>query len=152
MLDLSKRIKNFRGEDITMSFPTKAMLDGLPLNSNNKPDLSKLPKETYRNLILNCLANYIIKDKRENFYINALAQLIIDENKKSLNLKNKFKNFLISVLNDSVLQKNDKEVISGIFPSWNIGPILRDLNADDDLVINSEDLEEGIPEVAEKKK
>lgn len=135
-----------------MSFPTKDMLDSLPLNVDNKPNLFKLPKETYRNLILNCLANYIVKDKRENFYVNALAQLIIDDKKKLLNLKDKFKNFLIGVLNDSVLQKNDKDVVSGVFPSWNIEPVLRDLDVDSDLVVNPEDLEEVISESAEKKK
>jgi len=42
-------------------------------------DYDKLERETVGNVIVNCLANYKIKDKREGFYCNMIAQAIIGE-------------------------------------------------------------------------
>ena len=129
MLDLDKKILSLRGEEIPKSFPTQKEIDALPKNKNGQPDISKLEKETYGNMILNSLASYVVKDKREGFYINALAQIVMEGGK--VNLKEKYKKFLIEVLDEMILRIekiNGKEEQKGIYAAWGVAQILKDLD------------------------
>ncbi len=127
MIDLDKKIVSLRGEEVVKSFPTQKEIDALP-KKDGEPDMSKLEKETVGNIILNCLANYIVKDRKEGFYINALAQIVIKGGK--VNLKEKFKKFLIEVLDDSILRVekvNGKEQKKGIYVGWAIAQVEQEI-------------------------
>ena len=132
MFNPNKKILNLRGEEIPKSFPTQKEIDKLPKDKLNQPDLNKLEKETIGNIILNCLANYIVKDKKEGFYINLIAQSILsigveiekEEDRegnivgtkirkvsnKKIEFKEKIKKFLIEVLDDMTFRREIEEV------------------------------------------
>lgn len=128
MINLDKKILTLRGEEVGKSFPTQEEVESLPKKENGEPDISKLGKETYGNIILNSLASYIIRDKKEGFYINTLAQIVI--NGGEVELKEKFKKFLIRVLDDATIRmektKNGEEK-KGIYVAWAIAQIEKDL-------------------------
>jgi len=130
----NKKILNLRGEEIPKSFPTQKELDKLPKNKLGQPDLSKLERETVGNVILNCLANYIVKDKKEGFYINLIAQSILS-GEKNIRFKDKIKKFLIEVLDEMTLrreiEKDEKgkkvEKTKGLYAAWAIAQVKQEL-------------------------
>jgi len=129
MFNPNKKILNLRGEEMPKSFPTQAEIDKLP-KKNGQPDLSKLERETVGNIILNCLANYVVKDRKEGFYINLIAQSILSGDEK-VELKDKLKNFLIDVLDEMTLRRekdeNGKEMQKGLYASWAIWQVKEEI-------------------------
>ena len=107
-MNLDKKILSLQGEEIPKSFPTKKDIDNLPKDKQGNPDMDKLEKETVGNIILNSLMNYVVQDKKEGFYINTIAQLVILGGK--VELKDKLKNFLVEVLEDAMMRKDVEEV------------------------------------------
>ena len=132
MFNPNQKILNLRGEEIPKSFPTQKEIDKLPKDKLNQPDLNKLEKETIGNIILNCLANYIVKDKKEGFYINLIAQSILsigveiekEEDRegnivgtkirkvsnKKIEFKEKIKKFLVELLDEQTLRREKTKV------------------------------------------
>jgi len=49
-----------------------------------------LPRETVRNVILTCLDNYIVEEKKEGWQINNLGIIFSDEKIKEISLKEKY--------------------------------------------------------------
>ena len=127
---MNKKIKSLRGETYPKSFPTQKEIDALP-KKNGKPDISKLEEETVGNVILNCLANYIVRDRKEGFYINSIAQSIIDKKPRKVEFKDKIKKFLIDVLEEMTLRrektKEGKEEQKGLYAAWVIAQCLEEL-------------------------
>ena len=129
-----KKIKNLRGEEVPMSLPTQKEIDKLPKDKDNKPDFSKLERETVGNIILNCLMHYVVRDKKEGFYINLIAQSILAKDKKA-ELKDKLKKFLIEVLDEMThrreIEKNEKgekkEIEKGLYAAWSISQVKQEL-------------------------
>ena len=153
MFNPNKKILNLRGEEIPKSFPTQKEIDKLPKDKLNQPDLNKLEKETIGNIILNCLANYIVKDKKEGFYINLIAQSLLAGNKK-IEFKEKIKKFLVEVLDDMTFRREmeeveeekegkkemkKKEVTKGIYAGWAVAQILNELGYQYDERKNKEE-------------
>jgi len=153
MFNPNKKILNLRGEEIPKSFPTQKEIDKLPKDKLNQPDLNKLEKETIGNVILNCLVNYIIKDKKEGFYINLIAQSLLAGNKK-IEFKEKIKKFLVEVLDDMTFRREmeeveeekegkkemkKKEVTKGIYAGWAVAQILNELGYQYDERKNKEE-------------
>ena len=129
-----KKIKNLRGEEVPMSLPTQTEIDKLPKDKDNKPDFSKLERETVGNIILNCLTHYIVRDRKEGSYINSIAQSILAKDKKA-ELKDKLKKFLIEVLDEMThrreIEKNEKgekkEIEKGLYAAWSISQVKQEL-------------------------
>ena len=120
-------------------FPTQREVEKLPLRDNpadpkghKVPDLDKLEKETVQDVILNCIANYKCENKTEGFYINMIAQHVIDPKAE---LKDKLKKFLIEVLesqiwkNKTTKDKNGNETVEqvGLYAGWIISQVLQEL-------------------------
>lgn len=127
-MKLNRIIKNIKGEEISLSFPTRADLDQLPKNDKGEPDTAKLPRETVRNVILNCLAMYPVSDKREVFYLNAIAGAVLE--KDEVDFKEKYVKFLTKVLEESTFRKDkdgDKETTKGIYFGWVIAQVMDEL-------------------------
>lgn len=147
----NQKIKNLIRQEIPKSFPSPKEIEVLPLikKLNNKgeiievPDVSKLEPETVGNIILNSLFNYIVKDKKEGYYLTIIAQLILSSDGE-IEFKDKLKNFLVDVLNNQMLRREmevdekgiEKEVVKGLYASWAIIQVLEELG-----VKNTEDLE-----------
>jgi hypothetical protein len=139
MNNFNQKIKNLRGEEVPKSLPTRKELDKLPKDKDGKPDLSKLERETVGNIILNCLANYIVRDRKEGFYINSIAQSILSGDKK-IEFKDKFKKFLIEVLDDMThrreTEKDDKgekkEIEKGLYAAWAISQVKQELKVEEE--------------------
>jgi len=125
----NRKILSLRGEEIPKSFPSQTELEKVK-DKNGQPDLSKLEKETVGNVILNCLANYVVKDRKEGFYINLIAQSILSGNKK-IEFKEKIKKFLIEVLDEMTLRrekdKDGKEHQKGLYAGWAIWQVKEEI-------------------------
>ena len=141
-MDYKKKILNLKGEDMPKNFPTQKEISNLPKIENPSdpkgpkiPNIEKIDKETVGNVILNCLGMHRCENKKEGFYINLIAQHVIDPNAE---LKDKLKSFLIEVLEDSILKdekKKDKdgnETVEqiGIYAGWIIAQVLKELGVE----------------------
>jgi len=124
----NKTIKNLRGEEYPKSFPNSREMEAI------QNDISKLERETIGNVILNCLTNYVVQDRKEGFYINLIAQSLLSNNKK-IEFKDKIKKFLLELLNEQTLIRKkvknekgeEKEEIKGLYQGWVISQILQEL-------------------------
>lgn len=124
-MNLNRTIKNLKGEEVLVAFPTRETLLSLPKDNEGNPDLTKLPYETVRDVILNCLSKYEIEDKREMFYTQTIAQQVLEADKE-VDLKDNLRKFLVKVLEKSAIRKeNDKT--SGVYYGWVIAQVLEEL-------------------------
>lgn len=131
MISLNKKVIGIRGLATKLSYPSESDLAALPKKEDGEPDTSFLPEDTYRNVLVNCLALYPIKDKRETMWINSIATEIMGA-EDTIQFKEKHQKFLIDVLNSQTFQVNEKGEKSGIYMSWVISQILKDLGVSED--------------------
>jgi len=144
-LDPNKKIVNLRGKPFPKTFPTPEEMNILPKNDFGQPDRTKLEEETMGNIILNCLGNYIVRDKRNGFYVNTIAQSIVSaiSDKKKIDFKDKIRKFLIEVLDDQTMvmetvetgkgkEKEEEEVTKGLYAAWAIAQIKQELGIKED--------------------
>lgn len=85
--------------------------------------------ETVGNVILNCLMMIPGETKLDGFYANAIAQIIFG-NEREVELNEKFKKFLISHLDKSILRivkTKDKEELRGLYAGWIIAQVLEEI-------------------------
>jgi hypothetical protein len=141
------KILSLRGQELPKSLPTQEEIDKLPKRKTNDkdgnkieiPDIDKLERETVGNIILNCLATYVADDKREGFYINMIAHSIITGDIK-IEFKEKLKTFILKVLDEATARKVkerdengvDKEVDKGMYHSWVIAQVKKELGFDEE--------------------
>jgi hypothetical protein len=98
------------------------------------PDTDKLERETVGNVIINCLANHMCQDRKEGFYVNLIAQSVIAKG-SAVELKDNIKEFLIEVLDDSIMRQkvtkdekgNEKKEMIGLYAGWVISQVLDEL-------------------------
>ncbi len=125
-MKLNRTIKDLRGNPVKYSFPTQIELEKLPLGEDGKPDRSKLPDDTVRNIILNCLATYPTKDRREVFQIQAIAGAVMLDG-EDLQLKESLHKLLVSVIYDQTFRDDEKGGRHGIYFSWMTAQVLDEL-------------------------
>lgn len=128
-MKLDRVIKNLHGVPSMMSYPPRELVDALPKTPDGNPDVDKLPRETVKNVIINCLSNYPVKDRKEALFVNVVAQAIIGEDGE-IDLKEKYKKFLVEVLYTMMAQVDDKGQQSGTYFSWVIVQVLDELGVD----------------------
>jgi hypothetical protein len=130
-MKINKTIKNLRGEEMPKSYPTKEEFEALPKNDKGGRDVEQLPRETIGNVILNCLEQYPVKKNKEGFYINIIASSIINaEDDAEIELKDKFKTFLIEVIQDSTFKQKEedgKKKAEGMYSAWVTSQVLAEL-------------------------
>jgi hypothetical protein len=98
------------------------------------PDTEKLEKETVGNVILNCLSIYRCKDRKEGFYVNTIAQSVIAKG-QNVELKDKFHEFLIELLDGSIMREketkdergNTRKETTGVYAGWVIAQVLDEM-------------------------
>lgn len=138
-MDVTKTIKDLRGREVTLSNPTQKEIDALPKNEQGEPDISKLPFETIRNVILTCLTVYPVQNKKEIFYINTIANLVLSQD--AVDLKEKFKDFLVDVLKEQIIRKRMRTVASGkkeeeiigMYYGWALQQVLDELGIEPEI-------------------
>ncbi len=109
-----------------MSYPTQEQVDQLPKNEKGEPDLAKLPEETVRNVLLNCLATYPTKDKRDILYVQTIANAILGSD-EAVELKDKLNKFLVEVVYNQTFQQDKDGKTRGIYMSWATSQVLEEL-------------------------
>ena len=146
-MNLSKEIKSLRGETFKKAIFITEELDALPTKENGEPDMSGVDNETVENVILNCLSLYQATSTKEGFYMNSIANLILTKEKDTIELKDKLKKFLVTVLEKSILQKDEdaskeqcKKVQKGVYSAWIISQVTNELGGTlddkDEIVFN----------------
>jgi hypothetical protein len=98
------------------------------------PDVEKLEKETIGNVIINCLSYYKCKDRKEGFYVNLVAQSVIAKG-NAIELKDKLKEFLIDILDQSIMREKitkdekgiERKETIGLYVGWIIAQVLDEL-------------------------
>jgi hypothetical protein len=141
-MNTKKTIKNLRGVEIPKSYPTQEEIEKLPTKKarvivrdqmfeQEQIDFSVFERETVGNIIINSLSHYTVRDKREGFYCNAIAQSILQTETGRVELKDKLKVFLIAVLDDQTLRiEKDgagKEITKGTYNGWAIAQVKEEL-------------------------
>lgn len=115
-----------------MSFPSQEDLNALSKGKDGLPDRDLLPRETVSNVILNCLADYTPKERKEIFYVSNLARIVLDYEDSKVELNEKHRKFLAEVLYSSVIQEDGKDErgrtrFRGLYASWVIAQCLDEL-------------------------
>ena len=130
-MNLNRIIKNLHGEESAMSFPSQEVLSSAKRGPDGKIDMNSVPRETVKNVVINCLAQYIVKDRKEMFYVNTTAQAVLGAEGDTFELKDKFQKFLIEVLYSAIVQEKDGQQ-SGVYYSWVVGQVLEELGVSEE--------------------
>jgi hypothetical protein len=125
-MNLNQNIKNLRGQNVKLSFPSQEEIDKLPKTADGKPDASKLPDDTFRNVILTCLSLYKIRDRREIFLVQPLGETILSFEGDFVPTEAQQK-FLVKVLSDQTIREKEDGTTDGIYMSWVISQLLSEL-------------------------
>lgn len=94
MIDLNGKILNMRGTPMKFSFP--------------KNEEEKEKDETISNVLLSCLAAYPVRDKKEVFIVNHLANKILSAENGQIEFSESETKLLSDVLYDGTFKKNKK--------------------------------------------
>ena len=144
-MNYKKQILSLRGETFPKTFATQKEINKLPRKKNPNdpkgadiPDIEKLECETVGNVILNCLATHKCENRKEGFYINMIAEHVIGGNEKA-ELKAKLKDFLIEILEDSIMRiekvkdksGNETKEEKGLYAGWIIAQVLREMGVEE---------------------
>lgn len=94
-MNLKREIKNLKGEGIPMSFIGASDIEKVKKEKGvTQVLLEDMPRETVENVLINSISNYDVKNKKEVFELNALAQWVLDERQDKPALSERFKDFL----------------------------------------------------------
>ena len=143
-LNYKRTIRNLKGEEFPkpIEFLTREEIEKLPKIDNPNdpkgpkiPDVKKLEKETVGDVILNCLATHRCENKKEGFYVQMIAQHVIDPKGE---LKEKLRRFLIEVLEDSILRYkvtkdkdgNETKEQIGVYAGWILAQVFTELGVE----------------------
>lgn len=143
-MNLKKELINPRGLKYEMSFYTPQDLEQVKKEKNlDTVKVTDLPRETVGNVILNCLTQYAVADKKEVFYVHALSKWLLVDAEEKKELPEKLYKFLTEkLLPDSVHRKNNdpkkeggieteetKENL-GLYTAWVMGQVYEELGVD----------------------
>lgn len=99
---LDKKLLDIRGEEFPVPYPTDSEKAKLPEDKDGKPDFTKLPTATVRDLILDCLVVHEADTRKEGFYTNVIVQSVLG--KDDFELKDKVIAFLKLALEGGILR------------------------------------------------
>ncbi len=129
-MNLQKIILKPDGEESLLSYPSQNIVNSLLKLEDGSPDFTKFPKDTVKNVLLQCLNFSNPKDMSESLMVNFIGQEIIKADKE-LNLKPKFKDFLVDVLKNQIYteEKMPDGTIKpkGTYKGWAIVQVLEEL-------------------------
>lgn len=136
VIKLTRVLRNLKGVELEISYPTLEQINALPKikqQITNKetgevadvevPDRSKLPRDTVKNCLLDCLAYYQTVDKKEMFKIYALATKIQESNEEQLEVDDMYRDLLIKTLEYSIAFSEEGKEPHGIYQHWAIAQV-----------------------------
>lgn len=117
-MNLNRIIKDIRGNETKMSFP------------KNPEDTQK--PETVANVLLNALAAYPVTDRKEVFYVNKIAQQILEAVEKdgATEFSDVYKSFLKEVVYRSMFRtelEDGNKVEKGVYLPFVVAQVLEEL-------------------------
>jgi len=122
-MNLKKELVALKGNTYPMSYPGNLDIEKVKKEKGIEQVTSEeLPHETAENVIINCLANYAISDKKEAFLLQSVATFI-NSSEEQTELPERLKNFLgnqvlpYSTLRRSV-DRDGQEQTHGMYASW----------------------------------
>lgn len=120
-MNLNKEfINKIKNEPYTKSFP------------KNEED-KKLP-ETLKNVLLNVLGLAKIRDRKEVFFVNHIAEEIIKSENGDLTLREPYLKFLIDICYDSILSEDPKtKEVDGFYMASLMSQVLEELGEKSDI-------------------
>lgn len=101
MLDLNKKLVQLNGKPFKRSFPDSSE--------------EEVQEETVTNVILNCLAAFPVREKREIFLVNHLAEKILSAPDGKVELTDSETAFIEDVLFTSTFQRDKKGEVNGVY-------------------------------------
>lgn len=136
-MNLKKEIKTIKGDTCPMSYPGTSDFERIKKEKGLEViKMSDLPTETVGNMIINAIANYEVKNKKEVFELNALAQLFLNESNGEIKLSQRQVDFLSNdILPQATLRKEmvtlptgeTKEETRGLYSGWSIVQVYAEL-------------------------
>lgn len=126
-MNLDKIIKNFKGDEMTATNISQKTLDTIKAEKGREVKVEDLPKETVRDVLLNCISSYKPEDIKDMYLLNSLGTKIASEEDVEFNEKQK--NIIVKILEASVVleSKDSPEKEKGIYYSWVVSQVLDEL-------------------------
>ena len=133
ILKLNTTIKSMKGEELEMSYPTIEQIQSLPKTADGKPDRTKLPKETTKNILLDALAYYQPKDRKQIFTVYSLGHKIQECGFGEIEIEDSYKTLLLDALEAAVAVENPDKTTKGIYQHWAVAQTLAACNLLEDF-------------------
>lgn len=124
ILKLDYILKSMKGEELEMSYPTIEQIQALPKTPEGKPDRTKLPKETSKNILLDALAYYQPKDRKQIFTIFSLGNKIQECEAPEIEVDDVYKPLLIAALEFAISVEQPDKTYKGIYQHWAVAQVL----------------------------
>lgn len=112
MINLDRKLVDLKGNEVAFSFP--------------RNEEEKAQKETVRNVLLNALSVYPVRNRKEIFFINNLAHKVL-ESKGELKATEKEKELLADVVVAATFQQDDKGATKGVYLPSVIAQVLEEI-------------------------
>lgn len=131
-VDLNKQVVNLIGQPLDMSFPDREIVEKLPKDDKGAPDKTKLPRETIKNMLVNCLAGYHVEDKKEVFKVYDMGVKIMNA-KDEFEITEDEQSFLRKVIENSIykeVQNGNNIIPMGIYKPFGIAQLLKAIGID----------------------
>lgn len=141
-MNLKKEVKNLRGETIQMSFPSNADIEKVKKEKGIETVTVKdLPRETIENVLINCLANYVVEDKKQVFAIHKAADIVmIGQGKEDVEVPESVRNFLVEFVLPASTIRVEKDILTdgktdkkekGMYAAWIIAQVYTELGVNE---------------------
>ena len=125
ILKLNVVIRSMKGEELEMSYPTVEQIQALPKTTEGKPDRTKLPKETTKNILLDALAYYQPKDRKQIFTIYSLGNKIQECEFGEIEVDDVYKPLLVDALEFAISVEQPDKTYKGIYQHWAVAQVLQ---------------------------
>ncbi len=79
-----------------------------------------------RNILLNALSVFPIRDRKQVFWVTSIAQKII-EGGENFELEYVYKSVLVEAVYESMIRKNDKGKLEGMYLPYAVAQVLEEL-------------------------
>lgn len=120
MIDLNIKLLQLRGNSFTYSFPLT--------------EEERKKNETMTNVLLNCLSAYPVRQKKEIFLVNHIAQKIISAENGQLELPEDQRKLLVEIVLESTFQtEKDGGETKGVYTSALTGQVLKALGCEEEV-------------------
>ena len=123
-IDLNQKITDIKGNVSRLSFPSEQEKEAAG------GDLSKLPDETLGNVIVNCLAAFPVKERKQIFTINDIASRIVNSEDGTIDVSPEEQVLLGDILFAQTFQEDEKGQNKGVYLHYIINQAMKMLGVE----------------------